>query len=186
MNDEFPGPVGIHSFLKQVAAICVSQDKAVRWLSPSGFLISSEYRESNWKEVRSPIWGGGNFEELPLVLPRGEGSAVKCGDFSGQLDKKKMVNALAPNFIHSLDAAVLHKGIMSVSKEVPLFTIHDCVYFAAGHSQDVLPHFRRSFHEVVTANPLRALVEYNGLNLELPPVGDADVDQCLDSPYLFS
>ena len=98
-----------------------------------------------------------------------------------------MVNAICPNFIHSLDASILHKALNSVPKDVPLFCVYDCCYFLCGYSQEILPHLRRAFHDVITSRPLEGLLEENQVEDELciPPRGEADVDQSLISPYLF-
>ena len=44
---------------------------------------------------------------------------------------------------------------------------------------------RIEFKRVVTADPMQVLVNTNKVNMDLPPMGRADIDKCIDAPYMF-
>lgn len=188
MAEEFPGPVGIHELLKDVAKVQSGKDQPATWITPSGMKVVNEYHKTENIQIRTHTMGGMNMEDFRSTMSRDNSTSQTAGGLkNGALDKQKMVNAICPNFIHSLDASILHKALNSVPKDVPLFTVHDCAYFLTGYSQEILPHLRRAFHDVITSRPLEGLLEENQVEdeLSIPPRGDADVDQSLISPYLF-
>lgn len=78
-------------------------------------------------------------------------------------------------------------GILDVPEEIPVYTVHDCIYTLSGQFGSVIPKFRKAMHNVVTSPCFEELLESNGLFEEvgLPPIGDIDLDQILESPYLF-
>ena len=79
-------------------------------------------------------------------------------------------------------------GILDVPQGIDLFTVHDCLYCLSGQFGQVIPQFRKALHNVVTSPVLEELLESNGLTdvVGLPPIGEIDLDQILESPYLFS
>jgi DNA-directed RNA polymerase len=105
----------------------------------------------------------------------------------GGVKKSKILSSTSANYIHSLDAAIIQLGIQCVPDEVPVYAVHDCIAAVAGTVSGVIPEFRKAFHNIVTSNPLYGLLEENDLigELEPPEVGDADISQCLESPYMF-
>ena len=78
-------------------------------------------------------------------------------------------------------------GILDTPKHVELYTVHDCLYTLSGYFNDVVPHFRKALHNVVTSPVLEELLDSNGLTgqVPMPEKGELDIDQMLESPYLF-
>ena len=99
-----------------------------------------------------------------------------------------MKSATSANYIHSLDAAIVHLSILDTPAEVPVFTVHDCWAMVPGTISQVIPHARKAFLNVVTSNPLEGLLEENELDgqIQIPEQGDAPIEDCLNSPYMYS
>ena len=185
MAQAFPAYMELNKWFKKLAQAAINAGcEQITWTAPSGMFVSQEYREPLYKEVKTYAAGGGHYGAIGLA---GDGSStIEHGYGDPKLSKNQ--SAIAANWVHSLDAAVMALGVLDVPAGIPVYTVHDCIYCLSGQFSQVIPHFRKAFHNVVTSPVLEDLLESNGLTgvVEMPPMGKIDVDQVLESPYLFS
>ena len=184
MEHAFPAYMDLNKWFKKLAKAALQAGcEQITWTTPSGMFVSQEYREPVFTQVSTYAAGGGHYAKLNLCS-EGE-SYVETG--YGDVKLSKNESAIAANFVHSLDGSVMALGILDTPVEVQLYSVHDCVYTLSGYFGSTIPHFRKAMHNVVTSPVLEELLESNGLTdmVELPPIGEIDLDQIKESPYLF-
>ena len=109
-----PGPVRVMDHIQQLALSRYERGLFLEWESPTGFPVANRYQKPKTRDV---------------YLPR-DGVRVTCRIADGALpriNKRKALNAAAPNFVHSLDAAHLIKTVL-VAREngiADLVCVHD-------------------------------------------------------------
>ena len=92
----------------------------LKWSSPSGYPVLQYYRKTKTKRVKSLLFG--------------RIRAFNYNDETEEIDKAKMGRAFIPNFIHSLDAAVMHIAVARLKDVECVGAVHDCF---ATHAADV-------------------------------------------------
>ena len=98
-----------------------------------------------------------------------------------------MKAALAPDFIHSYDAALLKLSFANWTK--PLAVIHDCIRIHPNDVDDAHAAIRQAFIKVCDGDPLARLADDIGVTEDERPrlhQDDQKLDVVLDSPYLFN
>jgi DNA-directed RNA polymerase len=113
-----------------------------------------------------------------------------------KLDVDKQVNGLAPNFVHSLDAAALMASTREAAQHgVKSFAmVHDSYGTLAAHTR-VLDHYLRTAfvdmylkHDVL-AELREAIVAALGPDAKipvLPPQGKLNIEEVLESKFFFA
>ena len=160
--------------------------KDVRWISPSGFPV-----------IYAPKL---TREESCLVTIKGvEGGQKKAPGrinlvgkiYSDAPNKKKVSAGIAPNMIHSLDAA--HMSIVIDAFEEDFGCVHDSFSCHASDVARLKKITQESFvHMYDQENPLeyikRTLTGSFDIecNIETPELGTLDVTEVLESKYFFS
>jgi DNA-directed RNA polymerase len=181
INAELKGgaPV-IMKYLREIARLLGKKGKAAEWTSPSGLLVLNLYQKALTKTPR--YWLGDKVHRYT--------TAYGFGDFN----KDKAVNAIAPNLIHTLDAAHLTGVANALAKMgIALATVHDSYAVLPSQAErlrDTLLAEMRRLYETrdlltqVRENAARVL----GSDTELPPVpflGDLQLKQVI-GPYAFA
>jgi len=94
--------------------IMVELGLPMSWVTPSGMVITPKYSKS--KQISMPMRFGGRTQKMVIR------------EWTKQVDKKKQVEGIIPNIIHSLDANHLINIINSseVNKGTPIISVHDC------------------------------------------------------------
>lgn len=169
-------------WLQDRARRIASTNGAVEWVVPvTGMLVRQEYVEHVRKQVHTMMHG-------KLTWPSYWVPTAK-------VTKRRQVNGVAPNMIHSLDAA--HLMLMtnqSVECGVTsLFVIHDSFGTHAGDTEVMRmatrSTFVRLYHDDVAADLEAQLVAQIADTDDLPAMplkGSLDLSLVLDSPYFFS
>lgn len=168
-------------WLKQLAKIPTDNGCPMVWASPSGFPVYQPYFVSKSKSVKLRI--GDTIRYMNLT-----------NQITSKLDREAQINSFAPNFIHSLDASVVHVSVQRMNKEniKSLFTIHDCF----GCHASRVPAMRKVVAETmrdIFKNPLlKALKTEVASSISLPTnfilepfYGGFPIDQIIHSPYLI-
>lgn len=144
----------------------------MRWITPVGMPVL------NWAEG----------QEIQKVFIRSMGvSSVLMSRNTGRYEARKATDAIAPNFVHSMDAAhlcmVLHECPFDV---VP---IHDSFAALACHVPRLHATLRHAFVELYSTDPLAQLNDTplrEGLEIPVrPDSGRLDLRACLRSRFMF-
>jgi DNA-directed RNA polymerase len=169
----FPGPMSVMRWLKDSAAVVLKRGvKEICWRTPSGFVVQQIRDNKETDIISTKIMG--SVRKMSVVK---EG-----GDHKPSLKKHKQ--SISPNFIHSLDASLLHFMFSQWSK--PFTAIHDCVLARSCDMDEMQSEIRLHFAEMYKGDPLNDWAKQ--LGLEVPDgmiIGDLDLDQVNHSHYFF-
>lgn len=106
----------VMDWLQAVAKVASGTGKRITWTSPSGFLIVQDYRNMKSRQVELRALG----QRVVFRMPT---------EPEDKIDKTKMTRAIAPNFVHALDAAhmlrTVEQVLDTVGPSVHLTMIHD-------------------------------------------------------------
>ena len=169
------------AWLGEVAEICVSHGLPVRWTSPVGFPVKQTYHKTKLRSIKTMIGDTLRKHSLRQDLP--------------ELDTRRMKNGLAPNFIHSLDAAALMRTVtLSHQRGVTQFAlVHDSFATTPAHSAALAKSIREAYLDLfrndVLADFKKEVEVYlpEGAVLpELPTYGDLDIEKLSESLYFFN
>jgi Mitochondrial DNA-directed RNA polymerase len=173
-------------WLKRVSDVAVEAGLPIRWTSPIGLPVMQDYRERIGSIVK--VFVGGQPIQLFLKAD------------SDSLSKRRQASGIAPNFVHSLDAAHLLSTVnLGVANGLGHFAmIHDSFgvhaadtsllnavlreSFVAQYSEPVLARFREEIVEQL---------EFSAPELvkKIPPVprqGNLDLDAVKRSEFFFA
>jgi len=169
-------------WLQEVAKITTKSGLPVKWTTPTGFPVSQNYKSWTHRTVKTAL--GDRIQK------------VKLREWSPTImNRTRQVNGISPNFVHSLDAAALHKTICTaVFAGVHQFAmIHDS-YGALAPDVDVLmASARRVFTDIFTVDLLARFkteiekqLPINTLLPDIPSYGTLDARSILESDFFFS
>ena len=168
------------SWLKEIAREVSEENIPVRWVSPCGFLVNQSYFNQVAKTIKTTIAGSFRYVVLNESIPE-------------EINSRRQIQAIAPNFVHSLDAAVMHRVVNKCP--FPLVTIHDCYGTHAGNIDELLRQTKEAFVEVFTPCQLTQFQEQLGgllpsgkllkTNTESVDFGDFEIAKIRNASYLF-
>ena len=174
------------SWLKKVSDVAVEAGIPVRWTSPIGLPVMQDYQDRVGK--RLDVYLGGRQVQLELKVD------------TGKLSKRRQASGIAPNFVHSLDAAHLLSTVnLGLANGLRHFAmIHDSFAchaadttllnavlresFVAQYTEPVLERFR----EDIVAQLEIAKPELVKKIPKLPKTGNLDLDAVRDSEFFFA
>jgi DNA-directed RNA polymerase len=171
-------------WLQQVARLAAANKKCVSWRVPvTGFQVRQDYVKYKLKEVKTVLAG-------KVISPR----------FAQRDESKpnalKQQNAVAPNFIHSLDAAALMMTVEAASNEGVQFfgMVHDSYATHATDCPVLAQCTRQAFYRLYVeqdvlgnfAEQMKGLVEKPEEFPAPPQKGNLDLAGVLVSEYFFS
>lgn len=165
-------------YLKEIITVANDLNKHVEYVTPSGFKVVHYYNIVNTRRSVAKLFGN---KELSFFIASGD---VNC---------RAAIQAIAPNFIHSLDAAHMFMTLdkMLTAGIYNLSMIHDsfgCHANYVGKMRDIL---RKEFVEIHSENQLenfrKCVQNQLGVVLPEPPqTGDLNVSEVLESDYFFA
>ncbi len=170
------------AWLRDCARISVEAGVAPVWTSPTGMPTRQAYTNAETLQIRAKFG-----ERVRWVQHRVEGD---------KLNRRRHVNALPPNFVHSLDAAALAMAVDRFRRQnpgAPISTIHD----SFGTTAPFVPALGAAVREVYAelfSQPLleifrEQLVANCGGRVQFPqpPAGGTlDPREVIGSAYMFS
>jgi len=167
-------------WLREVADAYSAENLSVAWTTPSGFVVVQSYQKWHSLKVQTTLGHGVR--------------RAKMRQETAEVNRVRQANAIAPNFVHSLDAAAM-VGTVCTSLDRganQLTAIHDSfgapaaqlgiVYqavrdaYAEMFSRDVLAAFRDEVQGPLKKHTLSAL----------PAYGKMSVTEVLESAHFFS
>ena len=165
-------------WLKQVADIASDLRKNLEWYTPCGFKVVHQYHEIQTRRSVAKLF---NMKELHF------------GNIDlDKINAEAVNNAIAPNFIHSLDASHMWQVIYSIIEEevIELSFIHDSFGTYAPYVPVLRKITQNEFYDIHKSNQLEVLKKTLESLLrvqlpDLPPTGTLDITQVKESPYFF-
>ncbi len=170
-------------WLKQAAKLVSKDGVPINWTVPTGFVVQQAYKKEKAHRVATNVEG----RYIKLTL-REETDTINAA---------KQQNGIAPNFVHSLDAAHLMKTVLACRergvKDFKL--VHDSFAchaanasilawelrkeFVQMYQEDLLADFRDEVREQMSSKSQEKLPA-------LPEKGNLDIEQVLESWYFFN
>ena len=168
-------------WLQEVSAIASEQGVPLWWTAPSGFLVKQKYRNYDVRQIKTIV--GNTSRKLSLRLD------------NDKLSSRKQRQGIAPNFVHSLDAAALIRTVnRAYDYGVRDFAmIHDSYGTTASQASVLAKALRESYAEMFSEPILErfredvcSLLEDSSAVPPVPSKGDMSPDEVLKSTYFFS
>jgi DNA-directed RNA polymerase len=171
-------------WLQHAASLAAGEQLPVRWTTPVGFPVMQAYPDLAIRTVKTAI----------------NGKTVKLTMYKEQdkLDRRKQSQGIAPNYVHSCDAAHMMLTVVRAKQAgINNFAmIHDSFGTTAGDVEDLYHVVRESFVEMYEDIPVlenfrddivQQLSDDAKLNLEpLPARGELDLSKVCQSRYCFA
>jgi DNA-directed RNA polymerase len=166
-----PGPMAVMKWIESEVALAIKGGKThLEWVTPSGFVV---HQKLNKKLV----------EVLELKL-LGRCKLTVATDDSDQVDLQHHKNATAPNLIHSVDSALLHRT--AVRFDAPIALIHDSVLCRATDMSTLSQIVREEYmHIFAHDNYLENWAAQIGAVTPPPIIGDLEPSSVIESTYFF-
>ena len=163
-------------FLSEVGRERAAEGLEVTWTTPAGFPVVQQYLDQRSSVIESRICG--------------LKTKVRFSYDGDKLDKARQRRSLAPNFIHSLDAAHLVLTVNAMQDEVgpqSWAMVHDSFGTHAGQVQKLAEVLREQFVLMYQlTEPLADLREEAQVEVDLPPTGTFDLDHVLEADCFFA
>lgn len=166
------------AWLQTISSILAKKNLPITFTSPSGFVIHQDIKEINVHRVNTVLCGR---------------TRITIGTPTDKIDILRQRNGIAPNFIHSCDAAHLVATVIK-AKEcgiTHIAAIHDDYGVHACDTELFASLIREAFVDQYSDNVLLRLhTELSASNpdieLPLPPeYGTLDITDVLQSKYFF-
>lgn len=171
-------------WLQGAAKLATSEELPVRWTTPVGFPVMQAYANLEKRKVKTSL--SGKLVYLTMY-------AEKDG-----LDRRKQSQGIAPNYVHSCDAAHMMLTVVRAKQAgINNFCmIHDSFGTTAGDVEQLYHTVRESFVEMYSDVDVidsfrdeihQQLSEKNREKLEpLPLSGTLDLSEVINSRYCFA
>lgn len=171
-------------WLQAVASVAASEELPVCWTTPIGFPVMQAYQDVENRRIKTAISG----KLVYLTMYRDK----------DKLNRRKQSQGIAPNFVHSCDAAHLMLTVVRASQEnLNNFSmIHDSFGTTAGDVEEMFYIVRKTFVEMYESVDVLAdfaceiscqLSDKNKGKLPpLPESGTLDISRVVDSRYCFA
>lgn len=175
-------------WMQSCASALAAQGQAVVWRTPLGFPVWQEYRQQRSRRVDSIVFG------------RRLRSRVQ--QETDQLDCRKMVNAIAPNVVHSLDSTHLFLTVLNAGAAgiTDFALVHDSFATHAGETTALYFFIREAFvalYQQPVFSDLASQWQQQWLQHQrpqakhkvippLPSSGGYQLEQVLDARYAFA
>jgi len=164
------------------AKLIADQNKALSWVSPTGFPVHQEYYKVHNQQVNTYI--------------SGKATCVKFREDDDEIiSRRRMVNGASPNVVHSLDAAALHETVVRCNKEHGIYDfsfIHDSYGTHANKCDQLSSTLREVFvdffsRDLLTEWRSQLQEQHPELDFPVPPeFGDAEINKIKESTYFFA
>tara|TARA_E500000075_G_C6976531_1_gene313932 strand:- start:1065 stop:1769 length:705 start_codon:yes stop_codon:yes gene_type:complete len=171
-------------FLQGIARVVCKDQLPIHWINPVGFPIWQSYPEVRSMRVKAMLMG-------EVIKPR-------VNTELDTTDRRRMVNGVAANFVHSLDAACMMVTVnLAQEKGIQNFcNVHDSFGTTAADVQVLNETLRDAFVKVFTENDVladfkdgisRLVPEKQREKLpELPRKGKLDIELLKQSEFFFA
>ena len=170
MNVVVPGPMRVMKWIESEVGKAIDRGlKELKWVTPSGFVVTQKLNKKNVERIRLQLLGECNV-------------FVATGD-KDEVDKNHHKNATAPNLIHSLDASLLH--LSAIRFDNPISLIHDSVLCRATDMSALSAIVRETYVHLAEQDYLKSWASQIGAETEPPIIGDLNPESVIESLYFF-
>jgi DNA-directed RNA polymerase len=171
MNDNFKGPMKVMKWIEEEVTKAIDRGlNELRWVTPSGFVVTQKLMKKNVERIRLQLLG-----ECNIFLATGD---------KDEVDKAHHKSATSPNLIHSLDASILH--LSALRFKAPIALIHDSVLCRATDMSSLRSIVRETYkHLFADQDYLSDWANQIGAETKPPIIGDLEPESVIESTYFF-
>lgn len=172
---------GAMDWLRLVSDVASKSGVELRWTAPSGWPVVQRYTKYDSKRIRTAVGDSVRF--------------IRYREDRDELAPVQQANGVAPNFIHSLDAAVLAFAVCRARerKVHDVAVIHDSFNVLAADADAMARTLRDVVADVFTPDLLAdfrdEIQKQLPAGVDLPPLpeyGTLDVQEARGAQYLFA
>ena len=177
IDNTFPEVPCLLKWFKMAGSQAASDRKRIQWCSPTGFVVQQVYEK---------------MKPIPISVL---GKEYSSKEKTGQSDSNKHSSALAPNFIHSCDAAHMMRTVNSAweSGVTSFRMIHDSYATHAADMETLYRILREEFVAIYQNSDLLSelrenlLSETKGCSIEPAQLkDDFEITEVMDAKYFFA
>ncbi len=164
----------VHKFLRACAGAV--GNKEIKWTTPFGFKVVQKMTTSKRVKVATII---DNIK-----------THIRFSEALDDIDPREQKNCITANFIHGLDASVVHT--LAYSMKFDMGFVHDCFISHACNARKVHQDVRNAYKNIYSVDLLkefRCELQNNNPTADLPDLpelGTLDVSQIDRAMYLLS
>ena len=182
MAEEMPGALAVMAWLRSVALEFAQKGAPLWWVSPSGFLVRQEYPKRSSGRIKTVMGEIVRYTRYRDSVP-------------DTIDARRQANGFPPNYVHSLDAAILHEvTVRAMAAGITnIRLVHDAFATTPDRMNELAAIVREVFASTFENDPLNELYEQlvaqapEGVTVPQPPArGSLNVGLARESLYLFS
>jgi DNA-directed RNA polymerase len=170
------------AWMQDNATILAKNNCPVEWWAPSGFKVRQCYRVPNWKRVNTVM--GASILKMRVIVD----------DTDQPLRVSKQASSIAPNIIHSFDAAHMMQSISASPEGLSFSIIHDSFGVHACDMPLFLQHVKQEFVGIYMSNWFASLQEDFETSrgtaefplIDQPTPGAWNPDEVLQSEFFFA
>ena len=170
MDAIVPGPMQVMRWIKKSVGEYIRNGATeVEWVTPSGFVVNQRRNTLDLQQIRLQLLGN---------------VSVRMDKGTGEPCPRRHQSSTAPNFIHSLDASILHCSFQQFNE--PFTVIHDSVLARAGDMGPLNRLVRETYTRIFTQDCCLTRFAETLAATEPPPiVGTLDPSVVTNSTYFF-
>jgi DNA-directed RNA polymerase len=173
---------GAMDWLRHAAKVMTKAGKPIWWTTPAGLPVLQDYPNTRRDLIR--VYH--NAKEVRLVVHM---------DAEG-IDGRRQANAVAPNYIHSMDAAhLMAVANRCAERGIDIAVVHDSFGCLASQAFEMRGILRDTFVDQYRPDRLAMLrdellaqlpSELHDQLMPLPPMGALDIEAVAQSEFLFA
>lgn len=152
------------------------------WTTPSGFRAVQRTCEYDVEVIKTVLLGS-------LAVGRSTSrTEVAIGIPTCRVNKRRQANSIAPNFVHSCDAAHMVLTTLEFCVDGPkfLWLVHDSYGTHACHADYLHKAIRSQFYHMYSHDVLSKFAKDTGLTTDgMPAQGTLELASVLDAGYFF-
>lgn len=166
-------------YIQRIASKVAKQNKALEWVTPTGFIVEQALYKMNKKVVYTQLLGKTEF----IVHEE-----------TDEIDANRMKSSAAPNFVHSMDASHLILAVNAFKENGmdSIAVIHDSFGTHAGKTDKLRSCLQQSFVELYMDDWLASFksdaegIIKEEIEEEVPVIGTLDLLDILSADYAFA
>lgn len=166
----------VMKWLRDVADSWLTAGNPVEWVTPCGFHVIQDYEQSESLRVCTKL--------------NGKVTNIRYDQPNGKQKKNAHKNAIAANFVHSIDASCLHTAVNTcIDKGVSSFAmIHDSYGTHCTNMEKMINAARQAYHDHFQEDLLMRTINPEKMKAipEKFTRGNCDLSHVKESLYLFS
>jgi DNA-directed RNA polymerase len=176
IEEELVSAYHIRNKLREIISLALSKElKSVEYINPVGFNLVSDYRIFERQEISI------NLDRKRIK--------INIANEDAEINKRKIINSIAANFIHSLDSSHLTMTVNEFDDDIAV--VHDCFGVHACNAGKLHSIARNEFVNLHSENQINNFIQQINENFdlnieEIEDLNEFDINEVLKSNYFIT